>query len=106
MQELETAVRCGIPTVTVINNNNSLNQETLLFRRAYDGNPTAKQGEMWCFSKINFADFAKTMGALGIRVEKPSELRSALDQAISCGKPAVIDVQSDIKALAPNPWVG
>ena len=106
MQELETAVRCGIPTVTVINNNNSLNQETLLFKRAYDGNPTAKQGEMWCFSKINFADFAKTMGAVGIRVEKPGELRSALDQAISCGKPAVIDVQSDIKALAPNPWVG
>ena len=101
MQELETAVRCGIPTVTVINNNNSLNQETMIFRRAYDGKPSEKQGEMWYFSKVNFAEFAKNMGAVGIRVEKPSELRSAVDQAFACNRPAVVDVQSDIAALAP-----
>ncbi|HWF12432.1 MAG TPA: thiamine pyrophosphate-binding protein, partial [Candidatus Acidoferrales bacterium] len=39
LQELETAVRCGIPTVTVVNNNNALNQETLIFKQAYGGNP-------------------------------------------------------------------
>ena len=32
LQELETAVRCGIPTVTCVNNNNSLNQETSIFQ--------------------------------------------------------------------------
>ena len=104
LQELETAVRCGIPTVTVVNNNNSLNQETTIFAHAYDGKPSAKHSEMWHFSKINFAAIAESMGALGIPVNKPGELRSALDQAISSGRPAVLDVQSDIAALAPNPW--
>jgi acetolactate synthase I/II/III large subunit len=106
LQELETAVRCGIPTVTCINNNNSLNQETEIFRSAYDGHPSRKQGEMWHFSKVNFAKIAETMGALGIRVERASELRPALDRAISSGRPAVIDIASDIAALAPTAWLG
>ncbi len=106
VQELETAVRCGIPTVTVINNNNSLNQETEIFRQAYDGKPSRKQGEMWHFSKVNFAALAESLGALGIRVKKPGELRSVLDKAVSCGRPAVVDVESDISALAPTAWEG
>jgi acetolactate synthase-1/2/3 large subunit len=104
LQELETAVRCGIPTVTVVNNNNSLNQETMIFRHAYGGKRSPKEGEMWHFSQVSFAKIAETMGALGIRVTKPAEIRSALDQAISSGRPAVVEVMSDIEALAPNPW--
>jgi acetolactate synthase I/II/III large subunit len=104
LQELETAVRCAIPTVTVVNNNNSLNQETMIFRQAYGGKPSKKQGEMWHFSQVNFATIAESMGALGIRVTKPGELRSALDRAISSGRPAVVEVISDIEALAPNAW--
>jgi acetolactate synthase I/II/III large subunit len=104
LQELETAVRCGIPTVTIVNNNDSLNQETTIFRHAYHGKPSSKQGEMWHFSKVNFAAVAENFGALGIRVTKPGELRSALDRAISSGRPAVLDVQSDIEALAPTAW--
>ncbi len=102
MQELETAVRCGINTVTVINNNNSLNQEINIFMPAYDNKPSDKWGEMWQFTKVNLAKVAEDMGALGIRVEKPSELRPALDRALSFGKPAVVEVMSDIEALAPR----
>jgi len=104
LQELETAVRCGIPTITIVNNNNSLNQETTIFQHAYGGKPSKKQGEMWHFSKVDFAAMAETMGALGIRVTKPGELRSALDRAISSGRPAVVEVLSDIEALSPNAW--
>jgi acetolactate synthase-1/2/3 large subunit len=106
LQELETAVRCGIPTVTIVNNNNSLNQETTVFQHAYSGKPSKKQGEMWHFSKVDFAKIAESLGALGIRVNKPGELRSALDRAISSGRPAVVEAQSDIEALAPNAWEG
>jgi acetolactate synthase-1/2/3 large subunit len=106
LQELETAVRCNIPVVTVVNNNNALNQETLIFKQAYGGNPSPKNTEMWHFSEVNFASIAENMGALGIRVTKPSELRSALDRALSSGRPAVVEVISDIEALAPNPWEG
>jgi acetolactate synthase I/II/III large subunit len=105
LQELETAVRCGIPTVTCINNNNSLNQETKVFRTAYDGTPSARQGEMWHFSHVNFAKIAESMGAVGIRVERASELNAAFAQAFSLNKPTVIDVVSDIEALAPLPWI-
>jgi acetolactate synthase-1/2/3 large subunit len=105
LQELETAVRCNIPTVTVVNNNNALNQETMIFRHAYGGKQSPKEGEMWHFSpSVNFSAVAETMGALGIRVTKPAEIRSALDRAISSGRPAVVEVMSDIEALAPNPW--
>lgn len=106
LQELETAVRCNIPVVTVVNNNNALNQETMIFKHAYGGNPSPKNTEMWHFSEVNFAAIAESMGALGIRVTKPSELRSAFDRAISSGRPAVVEVISDIEALAPNPWEG
>jgi acetolactate synthase-1/2/3 large subunit len=106
LQELETAVRYGIPTVTIVNNNNSLNQETTVFQHAYGGKPSKKQGEMWHFSKVDFAAIAESLGALGIRVTKPGELRSALDRAISSDRPAVVEVQSDIEALAPNAWEG
>ena len=61
---------------------------------------------MWHFSQVNFAKIAEDFGAVGIRVEKPAELRPALDRALSCGKPAVIDIISDIKALAPTAWQG
>jgi len=61
---------------------------------------------MWHFSQVNFATIAESMGALGIRVTKPGELRSALDRAISSGRPAVVEVMSDIEALAPNAWEG
>lgn len=105
LQELETAVRCGIPTITCVNNNNSLNQETKIFQTAYDGKTSKRQGEMWHFSHVDFARIAETMGAVGMRVEKPCELRPAFDRALSSERPVVIDVVSDIDALAPLPWV-
>lgn len=106
LQEIETAVRCGIATVTCVNNNHSLNQEAPIFYRAYDRHPSEKQGEMWHFTKIDFARVAESMGAVGIRVDKPTDLRSALERAVSCNKPVVIDLQSDIEALAPVAWEG
>jgi acetolactate synthase-1/2/3 large subunit len=41
------------------------------------------------------------MGALGIRVEKAADIGPAIAQALQAGRPAVIDVVTDIDALAP-----
>jgi acetolactate synthase-1/2/3 large subunit len=41
------------------------------------------------------------MGALGMRVEKPGDIAPALAQALKAGRPVVIDVVTDIEALAP-----
>ena len=49
-----------------------------------------------------FAKLAEDMGALGIRVERASEFAPALAHALASKRPAVIDVATDIEALAPT----
>ena len=105
IQELETAVRNGINTVTVVNNNNALNQEINIFTPAYDGNPSDKWGELWQFTHVDLSKLAETMGAVGFRVEQPGEIGPATRAALTCGKPAVVEVMSDIQALAPTAWL-
>jgi acetolactate synthase-1/2/3 large subunit len=104
MAELETAARFGINTITVINNNHALNQEWRLFEAAYGGEARGRGEEMWVFKETNFAQLAEAMGCLGIRVERPADLRGALERAAAADRPAVIDVVADITAMAARPW--
>lgn len=104
LSELETAVRCGISTVTVVNNNHSLNQEKRGVEAIY-GDQTSGSDELWLFPDSDFAKIAESMGALGITVHKPGELASALDQAFVAGRPAVIDVKTHIDGIAPRAWM-
>ena len=59
---------------------------------------------MWMFKETNFAKVAEGMGCLGIRVEKASDLRAALEQAFAANRPVVIDAVSDYKVLHPRAW--
>ena len=99
--EIETAVRWNIAAVTVVNNNSSGNQSKRGFDRAYGGEQTAKGRELWTYSKVDFARVAGDIGALGIRVEKPAEIKPALEKALASKRPAIIDVVTDIEAIAP-----
>jgi acetolactate synthase I/II/III large subunit len=99
--EVETAARWNIAAVTVVNNNGGGNQSKRGFDRVYGGKQTDKARELWTFSKVDFARIAQDMGALGIRVEKAAAFPAALAQALAAGRPAVIDVVTDIEALAP-----
>jgi acetolactate synthase I/II/III large subunit len=99
--EIETAVRWRINSVTVVNNNGGGNQSKRGFDRAYGGEQTEQARELWTFSKVNFARIAEDIGALGIRVEKAADLAPALARALKADRPVVIDVATDIDALAP-----
>jgi len=99
--EIETAVRWRINAVTVVNNNASGNQSKRGFDRAYGGTQTEQARELWTFNPMNFARLAEDMGAMGLRVEKAAEFAPALKRALSADRPAVIDVVTDIEALAP-----
>jgi acetolactate synthase-1/2/3 large subunit len=99
--EIETAVRWQINAVTVVNNNGGGNQSKRGFDRVYGGEQTDGGRSLWTFSKTNFARIAEDMGALGIRVETAAGFPAALAQALAAGRPAVIDVVTDIDALAP-----
>jgi acetolactate synthase-1/2/3 large subunit len=101
--EIETAVRCGINTVTVVNNNHSLNQEKHGVEAIY-GAQTSGSDELWLFPDTDFARIAESMGALGITVHKPSDLASALAQAYAAERPVVIDVKTHLDGIAPRAW--
>ena len=99
--DIETAVRWKINAVTVVNNNASGNQSKRGFDRAYGGQQTEQARELWTFNRVNFARIAEEMGALGIRVERAAEFAPALERALAAGRPVVIDVATDIDAIAP-----
>jgi acetolactate synthase I/II/III large subunit len=99
--EIETAVRWNIAAVTVVNNNASGNQSKRGFDRAYGGEQTAKARELWTYRMVDFAKVANDIGALGIRVDRPADFAGALEKAIASKRPAVIDVVTDIEAIAP-----
>ena len=104
--ELETAVRWGISTVLVVNNNQRLSQEREVYTAAYGGRLRGRHAELWHFTDVNLAKLAESIGAGGVRVEKPSELNSALDQALSARRPFVVEVLTDPEAMAPLAWIG
>ena len=84
-----------------MNNNSSGNQGAPGFDRAYGGRQSEQGRELWTYNDVDFAPIAEAMGALGLRVEKPADLEGALEIAFAAGRPAVIDVVSDIEAFAP-----
>ncbi len=107
LSELETAVRYGINTVTIINNNHSLNQEKRGNERAYESvGVTGNVDELWVFPDTDFARLAEDMGGFGIRVERPEDLPGAMRAAAAANRPAVVDVVTDIEGIAPRAWVG
>ena len=101
--ELETAVRCGINTVTLVNNNHSLNQERDGVEAIYGGTTTGSD-ELWLFEDTDFAAIAESMGCLGITVRKPSEIAGALERAFAADRPVVIDVKTAVEGIAPRAW--
>jgi acetolactate synthase-1/2/3 large subunit len=101
LAEVETAARWGLNTVTVVNNNGGGNQSKRGFDRAYGGTQTGQARELWTYMDVNFAEVAENLGAVGIRVEQPADFAPALQRALTMNRPVVIDVATDIEALAP-----
>jgi len=60
--------------------------------------------EMFPRSKDNFAKIAEDMGAIGLRVEDPDEIKAAFKRALQEKQPVVIDIVSDIEVVAPLAW--
>ncbi len=99
--ELETAARFGINIIVVVNNNNALSQ----VKGALYGGPMASQWgrpeEVYAFCPANFAQIASDMGCLGIRVDKASDIRPALEKAMTANRLTVVDVRTETEAMPP-----
>jgi len=94
MAELSTAVSNEINTVTVIMNNQCWGAEKAYQRDFFNGRYIGADLSNPPYDKV-----AEQFGAKGFRVERIEQLSAALDTALTCGKPAVIDVQVDPSAL-------
>ena len=90
-QELATLVSNDIPVVAVILNNGYLGMvrqwQELFYDRHYSHTDIS--------DSVDFVKLAEAYGALGLRVEKKSELKEAVQTAVKSGRPAVIDVRVD-----------
>jgi len=103
LSELETARRCGISTVTVVNNNRALGQCAVNIRKLYANRP-GNPGDLFDFGSVSFAALAREMGCLGIQVTQPDGIVPAIRQALAAEVPAVIEVITDVTCPAPEPW--
>jgi acetolactate synthase I/II/III large subunit len=101
--ELETALRCGIKTVTVVNNNHGFRQCRRGVYRAYGDAPGNREG-LYQFTDVNFARTAQEWGCFGIRVEDPRMIAEAMRAALDSDLPAVVDVATDPTCQAPDGW--
>ena len=87
MAELATACRYQLPIKVVVNNNAALGQ--IMWEQLVLGYPEfgIRFGD-----RLDFAPWAQSCGAKGIRVDKPGDLRGALVEALAHAGPALVDV--------------
>ncbi|ACU73718.1 thiamine pyrophosphate protein TPP binding domain protein [Catenulispora acidiphila DSM 44928] len=85
--------------VVAVLNNHDLNQVTWEMR-AMAGAPQFEPSQS--LPDVRFADFARSIGLEGVRVEKPEQVEPAWRQALAADRPFVIDFRTD-PAVPPIP---
>jgi acetolactate synthase I/II/III large subunit len=103
LAELESARRCHIPVVILVNNNSGFGQNLTGVHRIA-GDRSDRGEELIRFGPIDFTAVARSFGVRGIRVEQPGEIAAALQQAIAANGPVVVDVVTALEPRAPEPW--
>ena len=91
MNEIATAARYNIPIIQVVVNNHVLGMvrqwQTLFYEKRYSSTVLD--------DAVDFVKLAEAMGAVGIRVTTREEFRKAFQEALTIGRPIVIDCQID-----------
>jgi acetolactate synthase-1/2/3 large subunit len=85
--ELETAKRVGAPVIALVMNNAALGYVKALQHGLYQDRFISVD-----FEDVDYGAVARAFGCYGRRVAEPGELRGALDEALQCGLPAVLDI--------------
>ena len=94
VSELSTAVDHGINTVTIVMNNKCWGAEKAYQRDFFNGRYIGADVSSPPFDKL-----AELYGAAGFRADTLAGVAEAVEAALVCGKPAVIDVSVDPSAL-------
>ena len=98
--EIDTAVRHGAKVVFIVSNNAAWNIERLDQEMNYGGRVVGTT-----LRHSDYAGLARSLGAHGERVEKPSELEGALRRALK-NAPALVDVVTSQSVLSTDAQKG
>ncbi len=100
--EYDTAIRKKLPFVGIIGNDGAWGQIKVAQEALYGpGNaPAADLGD------VPYERMVEGLGGYGERVEKPSEIRPALERAFASGVPACINVQIDASLMKRSSYLG
>lgn len=95
--DFETLVRHDAPAVAIIGNNGiwGLEKHPMEFLYGYSVAAELRPG-------TRYDEIAKQFGAHGELVERPDQLRPALERAFASGKPAVVNVLTDPSVVYPR----
>ncbi|MEG4577061.1 thiamine pyrophosphate-binding protein [Microcoleus sp. N3A4] len=93
--EISTAVRYQVPAVWIVLNDGCYNMVNQVL-------PHLSCKDLVQIPQADFVQFARSMGADGIRVERESELEAALKKAMEATAPFVVDVCIDPSRKAPT----
>ncbi len=96
-QELATAVQYDLPLIVIVADNGMYGTIRMHQERAYPGRVSGT-------SLINpdFAAFARSFGADGVTITETAEFARAFEEALTCGRPALIALRLDPEALTPQ----
>ena len=78
--------------IIAVLHNNDLNQVTWEMR-AMEGAPKFTESQQ--LPEVSYADFASSLGLLGIAVDEPGQVGPAWDRALAADRPVVLDVRTD-----------
>ena len=89
MADFLTAVKNDLPIKVFIFNNQQLGM--IMQEQKMEGY------DIWQteLKNLDFADYARKCGGVGITVENPYELPKAVDKALSTDKPVIVDINTD-----------
>jgi len=91
VSELETAKRCGLSLPIIVLNNNSLAWMRLIQEEKFGSRLLSSSYS----EELSYAKIAEAFGCVGVRVERPSQLPSAISQAVNSDGVTVVEVMTD-----------
>lgn len=98
--DIETAVRLKLPIIDIVSNDSAWGMIKATQRAAFDRRYIGVD-----FNDIRLDLVAESMGAQGIRVESPDEIRPALEEAVASDVMTVIDAVVDREANIDVPVI-
>ena len=96
-QELATAVQERLGVVFLVVNNGMYGTIRMHQERRYPGRVYATD-----LVNPDFVAYARAFGAHGALVERSEDFAAALDEALDCGRPALIELRVDPEAITPR----